>query len=59
MRAIQNYEAVKIKVLVPLVGAALILLGCQATRAGYESAPCQVVRSDGKFGLREPTEARC
>lgn len=36
-----------------LVGAGLIFLGCQATRGGYESAPCQVVRADGKFELRE------
>ena len=33
--------------------AALILVGCQATRAGYESAPYKVVRSDGKFELRD------
>ena len=35
------------------VAAALILVGCQATRAGYESAPYRVVRSDGKFQLRD------
>jgi DNA gyrase inhibitor GyrI len=29
------------------------LVGCQATRAGYESAPYTVVRSDGKFELRD------
>jgi len=29
------------------------LAGCQATRAGYESAPYTVVRSDGKFELRD------
>jgi predicted small secreted protein len=28
------------------VAAALVLAGCQATRAGYESAPYKVVRSD-------------
>jgi len=35
------------------VAAALLLVGCQATRAGYESAPYKVVRSDGKFELRD------
>jgi hypothetical protein len=35
------------------VAAALILVGCQATRAGYESAPYKVVRSNGKFELRD------
>lgn len=34
-----------------LVAAALG--GCQATRAGYESAPYKVVRSDGNFELRD------
>ena len=32
---------------------ALVLAGCQATRAGYESAPYQVVRADGKFEVRD------
>lgn len=35
------------------VSVALIFVGCQATRAGYESAPYKVVRSDGKFELRD------
>ena len=35
------------------VVTALVLVGCQATRAGYESAPYQVVRADGKFELRD------
>ena len=35
------------------VEAAIILVGCQATRAGYESAPYKVVRSVGKFELRD------
>jgi DNA gyrase inhibitor GyrI len=35
------------------VAAALILAGCQATRAGYESAPYRIVRSDGKFQVRD------
>lgn len=38
-----------------LVGGLVVatLGGCQATRAGYESAPYQVVRSDGDFELRD------
>jgi hypothetical protein len=36
-----------------LIGAGLIFAGCQATRSGYESAPYQVVRTDGKFELRD------
>jgi DNA gyrase inhibitor GyrI len=32
---------------------ALLLVGCQAVRAGYESAPYKVVRTDGKFELRD------
>lgn len=35
------------------VAAVLTLVGCQATRAGYESAPYKVVRADGKFELRD------
>ncbi len=35
------------------VAAGLIFAGCQATRAGYESAPYKAVRSDGKFELRD------
>lgn len=31
----------------------LALAGCQATRAGYESAPYRVVRSDGSFQVRD------
>ena len=36
-----------------LIAGALILVGCQATRAGYESAPYQVVRASGKFAVRD------
>ena len=36
-----------------VVVGGLVLAGCQATRAGYESAPYKVVRSDGKFELRD------
>jgi DNA gyrase inhibitor GyrI len=45
------------KMLVSLVilaaAVALMLAGCQATRAGYESAPYKVVRSSGKFEVRD------
>ena len=37
--------------LVVVVG--LALLGCKATRSGYESAPYQVVRTAGKFEVRD------
>src|SRR5512137_1757098 len=32
---------------------ALILVGCKATRAGYESAPYKVLRSSGRFEVRD------
>ena len=35
------------------VVAVLVLAGCQAMRAGYESAPFKVVRADGKFEVRD------
>jgi hypothetical protein len=40
-------------ILLVVVGVGLLLAGCQATRAGYESAPYQVVRSDGDFQVRD------
>jgi hypothetical protein len=40
-------------VLILAGGVALLVAGCQAVRAGYESAPYQVVRRDGKFELRD------
>ena len=40
-------------ILIGGVGVGLLLAGCRATRAGYESAPYKVVRSDGKFELRD------
>jgi hypothetical protein len=40
-------------IVVAVVGVGVLVAGCQATRAGYESAPYQVVRSDGKFELRD------
>ena len=33
--------------------AGLVSAGCAAVRAGYETAPYQVIRSDGKFELRD------
>ena len=45
------------KMLVPVIvlaiGVVVILVGCKATRGGYESAPYRVVRADGKFELRD------
>jgi len=40
-------------ILICLFGAGLLVAGCQATRASYESAPYEVVRTDGKFELRD------
>ena len=31
----------------------VVVAGCKATRAGYETAPYKVVRRDGKFELRD------
>ena len=42
-----------IALLILVVAAALVLAGCKATRAGYESATYQVVRSSGKFQVRD------
>src|SRR5512136_1394639 len=42
-----------VMLLMVLIAGALILVGCQATRAGYESAPYKLVRSDGKFQVRD------
>ncbi len=39
-----------------LIAAGLIFAGCQTMRGGYESAPYMVVRTDGKFELREYPE---
>ena len=38
---------------VVLIAGLLIIAGCQSSRAGYESAPYQVIRSEGKFELRD------
>jgi hypothetical protein len=40
-------------IVLAVFGAVLLLAGCQATRAGYESAPYTVVRTDGKIELRD------
>ncbi len=42
-----------VPVLILAIAAVVILVGCRATRGGYESAPYSVVRSDGKFELRD------
>ena len=42
-----------IALLVLVVAAALVLAGCKATRAGYESAPCKVLRSSGEVEVRD------
>jgi hypothetical protein len=36
-----------------VVAAALVLVGCKTTRSGYATAPYKVARSDGKFELRD------
>jgi hypothetical protein len=36
-----------------IVALGLVLAGCKTTRAGYESAPYTVVRSSGKFEVRD------
>jgi hypothetical protein len=35
-----------------LVLVAVLIAGCKATRAGYETAPYQVVRGEGRFEIR-------
>ena len=35
------------------VATTLLVVGCKATRAGYESAPYKVARRDGKFEVRD------
>lgn len=39
--------------LILVVFIRLTLASCQVTRAGYESAPFKVVRTDGKFQVRD------
>jgi len=41
-----------------IVGSAsvLVVVGCEATRAGYESAPYKVARAEGRFEVREYPE---
>lgn len=40
-------------ILIAVVGALLLAAGCQATRGAYESAPYRLVRSEGKFAVRD------
>jgi hypothetical protein len=40
-------------IFIAFAGVGLVLAGCQAVRGGYASAPYKVVRSDGKFELRD------
>ena len=42
-----------IPLLILAVVVGLVLAGCKVTRSGYESAPYKVVRSDGKFQVRD------
>ena len=42
-----------ISFLILAVVVVVVLVGYRTSRAGYESAPCQVVRSSGKFELRD------
>ena len=39
--------------LIVMVGAGLLMVGCGSLRSGYESAPYTVVRSDGHFQVRD------
>jgi DNA gyrase inhibitor GyrI len=48
-----SVKKMMISCIVPGIGVALVLAGCKTTRAGYESAPYKVVRSDGKFEVRD------
>ena len=43
----------KVWILLLMMGIGFMFAGCQATRAGYESALYKVGRSDGKFELRD------
>ncbi|MCX6890002.1 MAG: heme-binding protein [Verrucomicrobiota bacterium] len=40
-------------IFIAVVGVVLLLAGCRVTRAGSQSAPYKVVRTDGKFELRD------
>ena len=42
-----------VTLLMVVIAGALILAGCKTTRAGYESAPYKIVRTDGKFQVRD------
>jgi hypothetical protein len=40
-------------ILVLVVGVGVAVVGCRTSRTAYESAPYQVVRTEGKFELRD------
>jgi len=42
-----------VSIVILAVVVAVALVGCKTSRAGYESAPFKVVRTDGKFELRD------
>jgi DNA gyrase inhibitor GyrI len=42
-----------IALLILVVAVGLVLAGCKTTRAGYESTPYTVMRSSGKFEVRD------
>ncbi len=42
-----------IPLLILAVVIGLALVGCKVTRSGYESAPYQIVRADGRFQVRD------
>ena len=46
-------KKISIALSILVVAAAVIPAGCQATRAGYESAPYKSAGSDGRFELRD------
>ena len=52
---ISGYSLRVKKMIVPVIilAVAVAVVGCKTSRAGYESAPYRVVRSDGKFELRD------
>jgi DNA gyrase inhibitor GyrI len=50
---VQAVKRMWIALCILVVATALVLVGCQATRSGYESAPYVVLRRAGKFEVRE------
>ena len=41
-----------------VLSAALLITACVTSRAGYETAPCKVVLSDGAFEIRDYPELK-